>query len=330
MLEFKANRLGEKLTQSITIDNPISDTLLEGRWEVAPHPQDPPHTPDDHAWISVTPAQFSGNHTRCQVEVDTGKLMADKQYKRQLILHSNAYPATHTLTVKVQTAALPIEKREVPYAWLSGVLIICAITSVSMTWFITVAGLGVVITAVIGAVGGALSGALSGIFLVGMMFDLILGLLFDSYGNFGMKMMGVMGFFVGLPIGAIWLLLNTHSKIEIGIGIGVGIGIWIIFMLLAVWRTNIFINQYKIYPYTWTERLKSDADLRNIAMLSLLTAALGTNFGIICIVGLINLYILFALAGTGLPLVSILLYSPLKRRRLIAKYRQSEESLIKP
>ncbi len=64
VLEFKANRLGEKLTQSITIENPIADTLLQGRWEVAPHPNDPPHTPDYHPWISVTPAQFSGNHNR--------------------------------------------------------------------------------------------------------------------------------------------------------------------------------------------------------------------------------------------------------------------------
>ena len=92
VLEFKANRLGEKLTRVITIENPIPDTLLEGKWEVAPHPQDPPHTPDNHAWISVKPGKFSGNHIRCQVEVDTSKLMADKQYKRQLIFHSNAYP----------------------------------------------------------------------------------------------------------------------------------------------------------------------------------------------------------------------------------------------
>ncbi|MEH2389754.1 MAG: serine/threonine-protein kinase [Nostoc sp.] len=336
VLEFKANRLGEKLTQSITVENLISDTLLEGRWEVAPHPNDPPHTPDDHAWISVTPAQFSGNHTWCPVEVDTSKLMADKQYKRQLILHSNAYPATHTLTVKVQTAALPIETREVPYAWLASVLLIGAIASLSMTWFITVAGLGTVIKAVIGAVIGSVGGALSGMFIVGLMIDLILMLLFESDGFFAAKMMGVMGFFVGLPIGAVWLLLNTDSRI--GIGIGIGIGIWIIFMLLAVWKANIFINQYKYKDYTWSkswfetwsETWQGNANLRNIAMLSSLTAALGTSFGILCIVGLTNPYILFVLAGTGLPLVSMLLYSPLKRRRLIAKYRQSEESLIKP
>ena len=139
VLEFKANRLGEKLTQSITIENPIADTLLQGRWEVAPHPHDPPHTPDDHAWISVTPARFIGNQTRCQILVDTSKLMADKQYKRLLILHSNAYPQTHTLTVKVQTAALPIEKRKIPSGDLIGLFLMTVVVAMATTWFITYA-----------------------------------------------------------------------------------------------------------------------------------------------------------------------------------------------
>jgi serine/threonine protein kinase len=132
VLKFKANRLGEKVTQSFTVENAIPDTLLEGKWEVAPHPQDPPHTPDNHAWISLTPAQFSRNNIRCQVEVDTSKLMADKQYKRQLILHSNAYPASHTLTLKVQTAALPIEKRKINYWGLIGLFSMTVFTSMAI------------------------------------------------------------------------------------------------------------------------------------------------------------------------------------------------------
>ncbi|MEH1830609.1 MAG: hypothetical protein V7L29_00600 [Nostoc sp.] len=37
VLEFTATRLGEKVKQTITIENPILDTLLQGKWEVAPH-----------------------------------------------------------------------------------------------------------------------------------------------------------------------------------------------------------------------------------------------------------------------------------------------------
>ena len=61
-----------------------------------------------------------------------------------------------------------------------------------------------------------------------------------------------------------------------------------------------------------------------------LTAGLGTSFGIGCIIGLLNPYVLLAIALTGLPLATMLLYPLLKRRKLVAKYRQSESRLIKP
>jgi hypothetical protein len=31
-LKFQASKIGEKVTQSITVSNPIPKTLLEGRW----------------------------------------------------------------------------------------------------------------------------------------------------------------------------------------------------------------------------------------------------------------------------------------------------------
>ncbi|MFN6153219.1 serine/threonine-protein kinase [Anabaena sp. AL09] len=226
VLEFQAYKLGEKLTRVIVIENPIPDTLLEGKWEVAPHPQDPPHTPDNHAWISVTPAQFSRNNIRCQVEVDTSKLMADKQYKRQLILHSNAYPASHTLMVKVQTAALPIEKRKLPYWRL-------------IAMFLLVVG---------GAVGGAM----------------------------------VMAVYLAVCL-AVCLAVEMIKEAK-----------------------NLFTN-----------------------ILILLILGLGISVGTGIIIGF-NTFILLALNATSLPALSMLVYPPLKRRKLIAKYRQSEESLIKP
>ena len=58
-------------------------------------------------------------------------------YKRQLILHSNAYPANHTLTVKVQTAALPIEKRKIPSDGLIGLFLMTVVVAMATTWFIT-------------------------------------------------------------------------------------------------------------------------------------------------------------------------------------------------
>ncbi|MCF4966530.1 serine/threonine protein kinase [Nostoc sp. CMAA1605] len=330
VLKFKANRLGEKLTQSFTVENTIPETLLQGRWEVAPHPHDPPHTPDSHAWILVTPAEFKGNHTRCQVQVDTSKLMADKQYKRQLILHSNAYPENHTLTVKVQTATLPIEKLAIPYAWLVGVLLICIIASASMTWFITVVGLSAVKEAIIAAMFGAVIGGLVGM-TIGAIIDCILYFL-DFQGIPRTLIITAIGTVLGLPLGSVQALLSSYNSIGIGIGIGIkigigiGIGIWILFIFWAVLWASI-VGKDRHYDHTNPRYLYNKwIDI----LLSFLTAILGTSFGIICIINFFNPYILLALAGTGLPLISMLLYPAFKRRRLIAQYRQSEKSLIEP
>jgi hypothetical protein len=64
-------------------------------------------------------------------------------------------------------------------------------------------------------------------------------------------------------------------------------------------------------------------------VLILLTLGFGATVGTGIIASFFNPLILLALTGSSLPALSMLLYSPLKRRRLITKYRQSEElSLI--
>ncbi|MDB9538791.1 serine/threonine protein kinase, partial [Anabaenopsis arnoldii] len=123
VLEFRATRIGERLKQPIQVVNTMSETLLEGKWEVAPHPQDPPHTPDSHSWIVVSPRELKGNEINCDVWVDTSKLMADKFYERRLWLRSNANVEVHSLTVRVKTAPLPVERRSVPYLGLVGSLL---------------------------------------------------------------------------------------------------------------------------------------------------------------------------------------------------------------
>ncbi|MDB9334247.1 serine/threonine protein kinase [Nodularia spumigena] len=272
VLEFTATRLGERLRQTITVENPIPDTMLEGKWEVAPHPQDPPHTPDSHPWIFVEPAQFSRNHTKCSVQVDTSKLMADKLYKRQLLLRTNADPVVYPLTVQVQTAPLPIEKRKVPYTQFAVIFLVFAVVSLAMSWVIAVGGSEAVSVAVCVAVGVAVPVDVA----------------------------------VGAPVG-------------VAVGMAVGWAVyWAVFgaVIAAVIAARDVIDT---------------VENKSIAIpLLLFTAGLGISGGIGCIVGLLNPYILLALSGTGLPLATMLLYPPLQRRRLIAKYRKSEERLIKP
>lgn len=117
-IEFTATQLNETLTQVVTITNSVPETLLEGTWEVAPHLSDPPHTPDSHNWISFEPAKFASNWTECKIIVDTSRLMADRHYSREVLLHTNSSPETQCLAIQVQTAAIPIKTKKLPYGSL--------------------------------------------------------------------------------------------------------------------------------------------------------------------------------------------------------------------
>ena len=110
-LQFTATEYGEILTQTIAISNPIPHTMLCGRWEVAPHPNDPPHTPYDHSWISFEPQAFESNNIECKIAVDTSKLLESQTYNRQIILRANSEPETHTIELQATTAPLPVPQK---------------------------------------------------------------------------------------------------------------------------------------------------------------------------------------------------------------------------
>ena len=332
VLNFQAKNLGEKLTQTITVENVIPETLLEGRWDVAPHPHDPPHTPNSHAWICVTPTKFAGNKTLCRIQVDTSKLMADKLYKRQLLLHSNAYPEIHPLTVKVQTAPLPIERRRQPYAGLIRMFLISESASL-VTTYLTLLGL---------SDSGTIPTIPVSIFL--MMLPYVVG--------------GCVTFWIMMPPE---IIIKIRAADVVGASLGASLGCavyWSVLMAMisalawAARKAILLPNQAEFVPVLligvlpvlfgliWIFKLAVSLGIKwareivgediSTTMLLTLTVGLGTSLGIGCIVGLLNPYILLALAGTGIPLVTWLSYPPLKRYRLIAKYRKSEQRLIKP
>ncbi len=121
-LEITATEFGEILTKTITISNPIPDTILSGRFSVAPHPSDPPHTPYDHAWISFEPQQFSGNEVECKITIDTSKLLAGKSYTREVVLHSNSSSDSDRFSINLHTAPLP-SKQKPSYWSMFGILV---------------------------------------------------------------------------------------------------------------------------------------------------------------------------------------------------------------
>ncbi|MEG4516591.1 serine/threonine-protein kinase [Microcoleus sp. AT9b-C5] len=133
-LELTATGYGETITQTIEISNPIPDTMLAGKWEVAAHPSDPPHTPYDHPWISFDPQKFDSNELECQITVNTSKLLENKTYQRQIVLHANSEPDIYQVVIQVKSASLPESK---PTVTVSKERLIFMFVFVWVGWLLT-------------------------------------------------------------------------------------------------------------------------------------------------------------------------------------------------
>jgi serine/threonine protein kinase len=352
--DFIAIRLNETIRESVTIENSIPNTLLQGRWEVASHPHDPPHQSNSHPWIRITPQKFSGNNTKCHIEIDTSQLMADKLYKRQLLLHTNAYPAIHALTVKVQTALIPVEQKETKsyasliWAFLTGEIAIVAVFGV-IPWIIaTLASHNIVLynlpkiddaangAFVFGTV-GAIAGSVFGPVIAGIYNFFRRNKPNSTYygsnssdefweiinGAFGGVIIGVLGIIIGSVYGTIVYKDRPSDLVGIilmsvgGIFQG-GFGACIFGGIAGA-----IIGCISSFAIWIILRIVNDR-------FSLLTAGLGISVGLGFINGFLNQLTILALGITGTPLLYKLLYSPIKHQKLISKYRRSEQNLIKP
>jgi serine/threonine protein kinase len=360
--DFIAIRLNEKIRESITIENSIPDTLLQGHWEVASHPNDPPHQSNSHPWIKITPKKFIGNYTKCDIEVDTSQLMADKLYKRQLLLHTNAYPATHAVTVKVQTALIPMEKKEsksyasLIWAFLTGEIATIIVIGV-IPWIIaTLASHNIVfwnlpkindgsngafVFGTVGAIAGSVLGSVIGgiyNFFKGSkpnsqnyypysndFWEVIKGALFG-----GLIILGVLGIIIGGLYGTIVDpkipsdLVGIISMSFLGMLLG-GLGACIVGGIAGVIIG--FITSF----LTWAILMIVGPILITFNdLLSLLIAGFGLSIGLGFVTGFLNPLTILALGITGIPLLYKLLYEPIKHQKLISNYRRSEQHLIKP
>jgi hypothetical protein len=302
-LVFQATRLGEKITQKIHFRNLMPDTLLEGSWEVAPHLQDPPHTPDSHAWISFSPASFKENLVKCEITVDTSLLAADKYYERHLLLHTNASPETHDVTIRVQTAPLPIDVKKPPYKSMAVLFIFSTVITTivigSLGWSQTAIGIIALAVATVATIWG--TGGYLGI----KAWSWIGGGIGLTFTGLAIQMIqGFSGAFFALIFGA-------FSGAMLGAAFGVWVDIIVINLLDRDFWREITLDRF-------------------VLTLSALSTVLGIALGMGFVVGFINVYTLLTLGGSGLPLAAMLLYPSLKHRWLIARYRKSEQNLIQP
>ncbi len=313
-LEFSATHLGEKLTQTIAVSNSAPGTVLEGKWEVAPHESDPPHSPDYHAWISVKPSKFSGNAVNCQITVDTSQLMAQQSYTRQLLLHTNSHPQTQHLTLNVQTAPITTIQKMPTFslvglggasAFMTGLAIAGVRTlSAEHGWF--------VIFTLVGAIVGAFGG---------MTIESATPKKDKTKAGLKVKTEVLLGSFMGSLI-----LLGAFSGIAVG-GSGfakIGSLIW-----MAI-GSAVPISGFALVRAVVSDMVSKGFSKKAVISTLILTVGLGMSAGLSGFLGVSNPLVLSAILGSGLPLSAMMGYPVFRRSRRIAKYRQSEQRLIKP
>jgi serine/threonine protein kinase len=325
-LEFTANRIGETVTQTVVITNSTPETILQGKWEVVPHLNDPPHTPDSHAWISFAPDQFQGNQVECNMTVDTSHLMAEKNYQRQILLHTNATPEIYPLTIQVTTASLPITKtRKSLYlqSCLAFSYYLIAGWIVAVLGSVTLAGLiaGDFVKSIITL--PALAGTLGG-FILGTLAPKLL----PSEQRFvagGIAGSGL-GFLVGSVAGG-WAMVAAGFAKGALAGMVAGFGVGIVAGIVGGALGGAGLEALAKV----TTVIRSMAFSRRVAWwVAILMATAGMTWGVSLHLGLLNPYVGLALAATHIPISVMFLYLPVNHRRLMAAYRQREQHLIKP
>lgn len=307
-IELTATRRAISLTEVISIQNAAPQTCLRGNWEIAAHPNDPLDEDGKHPWISIQPQEFDANQASFEIMVDTRKLMSNKTYYRQLLLHTNAFPKLYTVNVQVQTAPLPMAQERSPYS----LLLLLLSFSILSAW-----GLMQLTLAIYNALGVTQGGVLS--IVAGAPIGLLVAawLLITAGAELGGKGSVIAGFVIGCAsLLLIWTLptLSVEGLTLIGAAIG---GIGGIFSGLAMG-----VSIETLYKHRFTPGFA--------VSLALLTMGFGTSLGLASLLGLFHPPVLVAMLGTGVPLTGMVLQLPLQSLKRLNLYRKAEQRLIKP
>lgn len=294
-LAFQANQLGEKLTQTLKVSNLISETLLQGEWSVVPHPHDPVTPNNSHAWIEITPQTFTSDRTEFQIAVDTSNLLPETSYERDILLQTNAVPQQHIVKLKLNTAPIPTATTKTPFQELGIIFLYSvAVTTLLFGFKILATGLTATLIAI-----------------------------------------ATIAISLGIAVTAVEILLAavaaTVTAIVASAWVVAVAGFWDWQAILAVNAAGALalVATAAISVVKKVDRTKFKLGLAIASVL--LTMGLGISSGIGLFVGLLDPFVLLALASTSLPLVTVLLYPHLKQAILIAKYnKRANNHLIEP
>ncbi|MEB3273121.1 MAG: serine/threonine-protein kinase [Prochlorothrix sp.] len=353
-LEFTAETVGQVLKQTIRVTNPTPETLLEGHWEVAPHPNDPPHTPNHHAWISITPRQVRGNRVDCVVKVDTRQLQTESQGKRQLVFRSNAELVQFNVPLQVKTAsnlALIPNSLRLQEIFCSGIMLINGGLLTLGLILAFLAGERAVAVAGVWAVAGAVAMAVAGVWIV-------------VWGGVGIVVGAVVGAVVSTVVGAEAEAWNRAvAQYQAVVGAVAWAWAWAVVWAVA-WA--VAVAWARAWAEAWAEAVAwawfvagagavvwAGAGANTVANLKgyygtlsdkecrdsqtyfwiryLMALFCGSSIGAVLVLGFTaHLLIPIATLGTGAALLYAHLAPVLSRRRQLVAQRRKEHRLIEP
>ena len=317
ILEFTAQKLGQKLTKFITIHNFVPETTLMGSLSVVAYPQD---IPQQAPWIRLPYRDFTANRFMAKVTIDTRRLKADAIYERELQLVSNADPEVQTIKIRVKTAPIPLPAKKLPLFSL----FLLVFFGVMAAWLEAIAWAGVIqkngvlglamalfVTMIIALFGGLM--AIAGHFLTKVMRKLRQQLKIkyqqiDEVAVFGLASLAAIS---AAQFGS--LFREQAVSIEALTLVDVAV-----FMTMFITGKVVEINRQKGFNQFLS------------LVVTLLCLGLGISLGLGTKLGWSNLWVLGAIASTTTPLLGIFLYPPLERRYRLDRYRQSEHHLISP
>ncbi|GAB4287940.1 MAG: hypothetical protein Fur0025_21870 [Oscillatoriaceae cyanobacterium] len=288
-LQLKATHIGEKLVASVNVTNFVPDTVLQGMWELEEYPG-----------ISISPIKFEGNAVKCEILVETEWLRAGQLYQREVCLKTNAVPESAAVLLVVETAPVPLQRRQIPGSWLgllfataSGGPLIGSLLQVQqlswLVWFVlSVSAIGY--------------GVMSRVYDSHRLNSSIIKL--AAAGGITVVAAAIAGFALGIAAGAT-VTGAGETAITITTSIAVGIA-W----LLA------------------THSIKKDFGSGVAMIISLLTAASGISLGMGLKLASLSSFLIIA-AVTGLPVLALKLSLPVIYQYRLAQYRRAETRLIK-
>ncbi|MEM7553820.1 MAG: protein kinase [Cyanobacteria bacterium P01_A01_bin.84] len=293
-LNLKAKFLGEHLIETVKINNFVLETTLIGHWEVAPNSGDTKNSHNHlNNWISINPYQFQGNRIKCDIEIDTGKLMASQTYERQLLLKTNSNQDIQTINLTISTPSLQLSKP--PYTSLS-IIIATAIACIGVATFL------VPVTDVLGMLGtmlGILAGFMNGSFIGWNEVELFK---FSSRGTLVLTLLiVVIGFLLDFAMVGSFL-----SGSVAGFIVGCVAG--------TVLRSHIAQRYSTLFGQ----------------ILALFAVVFGAGIGMSLHQGISNQFVIMLLATGGVSLLTTIIWLLNKNRKILAAYNKRKSSLAQP